>query len=114
VRDYCRKHARAAQLYGDPLAKRHKAPGTGSFTNEGYFQINGKLEHRRVMEEVLGRSLHAFETVHHKNGVRTDNRPENLELWTSRGHPNGQRVTDLVRWVVKYYPEVVEGMSDAS
>lgn len=49
------------------------------------------------MERVLGRALHADETVHHINGARDDNRPENLELWVSR-HPRGQRVADQIAW----------------
>ena len=53
--------------------------------------------HRFVMEEKLGRPLYDNENVHHINGVRNDNRPENLELWVT-SQPSGQRPSDLVAW----------------
>ena len=55
------------------------------------------FEHILVMERVLGRYVLPDESVHHRNGVRHDNRAENLELWV-RPQPNGIRVQDAVAW----------------
>lgn len=49
------------------------------------------------MEQIIGRKLLKSETIHHVNGVKNDNRPENLELWVTH-QPSGQRPRDLVKW----------------
>ena len=59
-------------------------------------------EHRHFFEKLLRRKLKPFENVHHKNGIRNDNRPSNLELWTT-SQPSGQRVKDLIKFVIKHY-----------
>lgn len=68
----------------------------------GYIQ-----QHRLVMAEIIGRPLLPNENVHHINGNRQDNRPENLELWV-KSQPSGQRAIDLLDWareiVARYEP----------
>lgn len=117
---YCNAHYQRYQATGDvevdkPLFKRQ--PNQGShITKEGYVYTSKPLpgggtkrilQHRLVMEEFLGRPLEADENIHHKNGNRSDNRLENLELW-SKSQPPGQRVSDKIVWA----KEILERYGD--
>lgn len=89
----------------------------GRFVNDGgYVMIwkpehpNAKKigyisEHRLVMSEVIGRPLVPGENVHHINGDKMDNNPNNLELWNT-SQPSGQRIEDKIKWakeILKLY-----------
>jgi len=123
ARSYCMRHYQRlrrngfSELPALPDGRSSKWPGGRRINEQGYATFfDGKryvLEHRMVMEEHLGRKLKRRENVHHMNGVRDDNRIENLELWV-KPQPIGQRPEDLVRWVVDEYPDMVRALLDGS
>ncbi len=74
-------------------------------SNNGYV-----FQHILIMEQKIGRYLLPGENVHHINGVKDDNRPENLELWI-RNQPTGQRARDLLvyaREIIALYEPMEE------
>lgn len=110
---WCQNHYQGFKKNGDPLIRQKAPAGSGTKNKFGYrlITINGKqvFEHCYIVEQFLGRDLLEKETVHHINGVRDDNRLENLELWTG-SHPIGQRIEDKINWAKElisfYEPEL--------
>jgi len=113
ARGWCRLHwQRVFKLgYADagPVGLMKAAAGEGGGDGRGYrvITVNGQrhYEHRWVMEQTLGRPLWPDEEVHHKNLIRDDNDPSNLELWCTT-QPRGGRAEDLVAFYVRRYPEL--------
>jgi hypothetical protein len=105
----CPTHLQRRQKTGSAQPEKpiRVVEGKGS-VNHGYLYVpvprserhlaNGRQwiqEHRLVMARILGRPLTREESVHHLDGDRLNNSPENLELWI-RSQPAGQRLSDRI------------------
>lgn len=94
-----RKHVKGSGYINAQGYKIHSRPQHPNASKRG--QVS---EHVLVMSAFLRRPLKKHETVHHKNGIRDDNRLENLELWSS-SHPPGQRIEDKITWCKEFLKE---------
>lgn len=103
-RDCHNAHRRRAQVRHDGYVLVFVGRGTPGATKSGHI-----FEHRKVMQDALGRPLYDHENVHHRNGIKGDNRLENLELW-SRSQPRGQRVEDKIQWAREFLALYGEGV----
>jgi hypothetical protein len=102
-------HAPLGAIHSGPTGYRVMKVGKGY---PGANTTGWILHHRWVMAQQLGRYLEPYERVHHKNGIRDDNDPSNLELWVIRKKdPAGQRVEDLIEFVVtRYRDQVIDAL----
>lgn len=103
-RVYCSRVCMATGKTKRPLERSHNGRAA-RLTAQGYVllwepehpnrsQKGWQPEHRLVIERILGRYLTREEQVDHINGVKDDNRPENLQVLSARDHSK-KTVTDL-------------------
>lgn len=122
--------ARTPRMPKESPKRKDKKPNNGKWSHPDgyiimsvpedchqYFKRNVAPEHRIVMARNLKRPLMHYETVHHKNGIKDDNRLENLELLTAIEHTRSKTMCShcelrkeirLLRWQVKELTEALQ------
>lgn len=110
VERWCQRLGLQTQRTGPRDGEGHPGWGGGRVIRKGYWYVYQPdhpnatkqgyvLEHRLAMEEKLGRLLRRNEVVHHMNRDRTDNRPENLQLFRANGeHLRHELTGQIPNW----------------
>ena len=108
VSTFCQRHQIRSAKRGPRRGEGHPNWDGGRFVDvDGYVNLwnpehpcrrknNYVLEHRAVACEMLGRTLMPGEVVHHRNGIKTDNRPENLEVFATNAEHLRHELTGRV------------------
>ena len=125
ARGLCQSHARRARQGDDTFDRPVRTTTGDGWVSHGYYCLRvpeelrwltggrpAEAEHRLVMALRLGRPLETDEVVHHRNGDRLDNDPDNLELWTT-AQPKGQRVSDRVEHALRLLARYDRDASEA-
>lgn len=106
-KSYCSSHYNKWRRWGTPTPSPRPKPKHTKRDRNGYVMVkapnspmamrNGYVpEHRLVMAQVIGRALSKYENVHHINGIRDDNRPENLSCGTLINRQGNASPTRLI------------------
>src|SRR5215471_611130 len=121
IEHWCRRFGLRTQRTGPRSGEKHTGWKGGRVLRKGYWYVYAPdhphatkkryvLEHRLVMEAILGRYLDPKEVVHHLNKDRQDNRPANLGVFPSNAdHLRHELTGHVPQWTPEGRRRTLEG-----